>query len=92
MRDTICIDDFKHCSGSRPRNTCRSNHRLITPFGDTIMAMKKVAKKAVKKVVAKKAVKKVAKKAVKKVVAKKAVKKVVKKAVKKAVKKVAKRK
>ena len=50
---------------------CWSNHRLklITPIGDTNMAIKKakkVAKKAVKKV-AKKAVKKVAKKAVKKV-------------------------
>lgn len=82
--DNVCIDDFKHYSGSRPRNICWSNHRLITPIGDTIMAMKKKAvKKAVKKVAAKKAVKK----AVKKVV-----KKAVKKTAKKAVKKTAKRK
>lgn len=58
---------------SRPRKQCWSNHqsKLITPIGDTTMAVKK-AKKAVKKV-AKKATKKVAKKAVKKV-AKKAAK------------------
>jgi hypothetical protein len=56
-----------------------SEYKLITPIGDTIMAIKKAKK------VAKKAVKKVAKKAVKKV-AKKAVKKVAKKAAKKTAK------
>ena len=73
LRDNYFIDDCRHCKRSRPRTMLveSSNNSLITPIGDTIMAMKKVAKKAVKKVAKKAVVKKVAKKAVKKVAKKK---------------------